>query len=110
VPIESSPNEPGFSRYGPRLWISFRNNPRSTFSDRMGRISEICIFSFISLKSLAGRGFCEMSPRKIQMSKNLDIKILRIKSLGAPISSLPTVTCLDDDYAIEIEGQGWMSH
>jgi hypothetical protein len=45
-------------------------------------------------KSLTGRGFSKIGPRKIQMSKSLDIKILRTKRLVADDASLRTVTTL----------------
>jgi predicted transcriptional regulator len=51
-----------------------------------------------------------MWPRKILMSKNLDIKILRTKSLGGADAVSAHPQRLGYDGAIKIQGQGWMSH
>jgi hypothetical protein len=70
-----------------------------------GRKSRL-FFSLDIPESLAWRGLRENISRKIWFSKNFDIKILRIKSLGSGTLGSPNRHCLDHDRAIWIDEQG----
>jgi hypothetical protein len=61
-------------------------------------------------ETLVQRGFRKSGLRKIRFSKNLDIKILRTKSLAGQVSRWADRHCLDHDRASSAAAQGWMSH